>query len=82
MTSQQTGPTDVRPNTLRDQTVPNTFRSQIGPDPADRRGLNSGGGREMLPGRRVRPRIPGWVLLTAAVLAILIIGSLLNGTGS
>ena len=54
MTYKQSGPDEVRPNTLRDQAAPNTFRSQTGPGTVGRQDLNSGGGNAAPPGRVAR----------------------------
>jgi len=80
MTDKQTGPLEVRPNTLRDQRAPNTFRSQAGRGPAGKRGLNSGGGNAAPPGRMARPQLRLWVSLVVVVLAVLVTQYLLTGT--
>jgi hypothetical protein len=80
MTNQQGGPYEVRPNTLRDQRAPNTFRNQAvaGAD-GGRQQLNSGGGN-MAPLRRIpRPQVSIWVYLVAAALAVLVLLYLLQG---
>ncbi|HXQ96463.1 MAG TPA: hypothetical protein VN800_06020 [Candidatus Acidoferrales bacterium] len=79
MTNQQGGPYEVRPNTLRDQRAPNTFRNQVvaGAD-GGRQQLNSGGGN-MGPLRRIpRPQVSIWVYVVAAVLAVVLVLVLLS----
>ena len=80
MSTQQGGPSDVRPNTLRDQRAPNTFRVTTAPGtPGSRQELNSGGGN-MAPLRsRPRPRVSIWVYVVAAVLAVMLVLVLLQG---
>jgi hypothetical protein len=74
MTNQQGGPGVVRPNTLRDQRAPNTFRVTGAPGtPGSRQQLNSGGGN-MGPLRRIpRPQVSLWVYVLAAVLAVVLV---------
>ncbi len=79
MTNQQGGPGEVRPNTLRDQRAPNTFRNQAvaGAD-GGRQQLNSGGGN-MAPLRRIpRPHVSIWVYVLAAALAVVLVLVLLS----
>ena len=80
MTYQQTGPLEVRPNTLRDQAAPNTFRSQTGPGTVGRQDLNSGGGNAAPPGRVARPQLRLWVYMALAVLVVFVALYLLPGT--
>ena len=75
MTNRPGGPSDVRPNTLRDQRAPNTFRNQA--VEAGGRDLNAGGGNA---GPRSRAtRLSLWVYLIVAVVAALVALYLLNG---
>jgi hypothetical protein len=79
MTYKQTGPLEVRPNTLRDQRAPNTFRNQAGPGADGGRDLNAGGGNAA-PGRRTaRPQVRLWVYMALAVVAVFVALYLLNG---
>lgn len=76
MTNQPGGPGDVRPNTLRDQRAPNTFRNQA-VEGTGGRDLNAGGGNA---GPRSRAtRLSLWVYLIVAVVAALVALYLLNG---
>ena len=80
MTNEQGGPYEVRPNTLRDQRAPNTFRSQVvaGAN-GGRQQLNSGGGN-MGPLRRIsRPQVSLWVYVVAAVLAVMVVLYVMQG---
>ena len=81
MTYQQRGPGEVRPNTLRDQRAPNTFRAVTAPGtPGSRQELNRGGGNAA-PLRRIpRPQLSIWVYLVVAVLVVLVALFLLTGT--
>jgi hypothetical protein len=80
MTNQQSGPGEVRPNTLRDQRAPNTFRVTGAPGtPGSRQALNSGGGNMAPLGRLARPRLSIWVYVVVAVLAVLVLLYLLQG---
>ena len=80
MMDKQTGPLEVRPNTLRDQRSPNTFRNQSGPGPAGGQDLNSGGGKAAPPRRMARPQLRLWVYLALAVLVVFVALYLLSGT--
>jgi len=80
MTDKQTGPLEVRPNILRDQRAPNTFRSQADPGPATRRGLNSGGGNAAPPGRMCPAAAPPLGVGGVVVRAVLVTLSLLTRT--
>ncbi len=80
MTDQQSGPGEVRPNTLRDQRAPNTFRAAPAPGaPGSRQALNRGGGNMAPLGRVARSQGSLWVYLVVAVLAVLVILYLLQG---
>lgn len=80
MIDKHIGPVEVRPNILRDQTAPNTLRSQSGAGFAGKQDLNSGGGKAA-PGRPLaRPQLRVWVFVALAVLAVFVALSLLNGT--
>jgi hypothetical protein len=76
----QSGPGEVRPNTLQDQRAPNTFRVTGTPGtPGSRQQLNRGGGN-MAPLRRIRrPHVSMWVYLVVAVVAVLVVLYLLQG---
>jgi len=80
VTYRQTGPLEVQPNTLRDQRVPNTFRSQADPAAAVRQDLNSGGGVAGPPRLMARPQLRLWVFVALAVLGVIVALSLLSGT--
>ena len=79
MTNQQGEPYEVRPNTLRDQRAPNTFRNQAvaGAD-GGRQQLNSGGGNMGRLRGIARPQVSLWVYVVAAVLAVLLVLVLLS----
>jgi hypothetical protein len=79
MSDQQSGPDEVRPNTLRDQRAPNTFRVTKGPGtPGSRQELNAGGGSMGPLGRIARPQVSIRVLVVVAVLALLLVLVLLS----
>ena len=67
------GPVEVRPNVLRDQTAPNTLRSQSGVGSAGQQDLNGAGGKA--PPRRpvARPRLRPWVYVALAVLVVIVL---------
>jgi hypothetical protein len=79
VTYKQTGPLEVRPNSLRNQAVPNTFRNQAGPGPVGRQDLNSGGGKAAPPKRVARPQLRLWVSVALAVMVVVVALYLLNG---
>jgi hypothetical protein len=79
MTNKQTGPLEVRPNTLRDQSAPNTFRRKAGSGPVDRQVLNRGGGNAGPPRRVARPGLRPWVYVALAVLVVVIALYVLGG---
>ena len=80
MTDQQSRPGEVRPNTLRDQRAPNTFRAAPAPGaPGSRQALNRGGGYMAPLSRVARSQGSLWVYLVVAVLAVLVILYLLQG---
>jgi hypothetical protein len=91
MTYRQTGPLEVRPNTLRDQRPPNTLHtrsSEASPGgPAGPAGLNrlrvgSGGARSKRTPRSgmvVRPGISPWPYVALALLAFVVVVFLING---
>ena len=68
MTYRPSGSAEVRPNILRDQSIPNTFRSQTGPGGSGRQDLNSGGGKAAPRLRPIRRRPPVWVYVAVAVV--------------
>ena len=74
------GPVEVRPNVLRDQTVPNTLRSQSGAGSAGMQDLNSGGGRAAPHGARAWPQLRPWAYVALAVLAVVVALFLLGVT--
>ncbi len=76
MTNQQGGPGDVRPNTLRDQRAPNTFRNQAVAGAGGERDLNAGGGNAGP--RRRATRLPLWVYAALVVVAVFVALYLLN----
>jgi len=80
MINKQTGPVVVRPNILRDQTAPNTLRSQFGAGSAGKQDLNSGGGKAAPRRPLARPQLRLWVYVALAVLVVLIALYLLTGT--
>ena len=94
MTYRQTGPVEVRPNTLRDQRPPNTFHTTpggatpgsaagpIGPIGPNRLRVGAGGARSKRtprPGMAARPGISPWTYIALALLAFAIVVYLLNG---
>ena len=79
MIERRIGPVEARPNILRDQTVPNTLRSQSGAGSAGRQDLNSGGGRAAPRRSLARPQLRPWVYVALAVLVVFVL-YLLGGT--
>ncbi len=91
MTYRQTGPVEVRPNTLRDQRPPNTFHTTpsgatpgggAGPVGPNRLRVGTGGARSKRtprPGMAARPGISPWTYIALALLAFVIVVYLLNG---
>jgi hypothetical protein len=80
MTEKQTGPVEVRPNTLQGQSMPNTFRSQAGSGPADKQYLNSGGGNTAPPTRLARPALPLRAVVFLAAVLVFVALILFSGT--
>jgi type VI protein secretion system component VasF len=70
MTYKPSGSTEVKPNTLRDQRAPNTFRSQAGPGAEGRQDLNPGGGITDPRTRRARGRLPLWVYVAVVIVVV------------
>ncbi len=80
MTERQTGPVEVRPNTLQQgQSEPNTFRSQTGSGTAARQYLNAGGGNAAPPRRLAVLQLPLQVYVAIAVLLVFVAVYLLIG---
>ena len=88
MTYRQTGPVEVRPNTLRDQRPPNTFRTKPGtasPDAAryqNRLRIGVGGARSKRtprPGPVARPGLSRWMYVALALLGFVVVMYLING---
>ena len=91
MTYRQTGPVEVRPNTLRDQRPPNTFHTRpseaspggpAGPVGPNRLRVGIGGARSKRmprPGMVARPGLSPLVYLAAALLGFIVVMYLLNG---
>jgi hypothetical protein len=80
MINKQTGPLEVRPNILRDQTAPNTLRSQSGAGSAGKQDLNSGGGKAAPPTRMAGPQLRLWVFVALTGLVVFVALYLLSGT--
>ena len=95
MTYRQTGPVEVRPNTLRDQRPPNTFHTTpsgatpggaagpIGPVGPNRLRAGTGSARAKRTPRSgmvARPGISPWTYVALALLAFAIVVYLLTGT--
>jgi len=79
MTGKPDGRVEVRPNTLRDQMAPNTFRTASAPRRPDGPLAMPGGGGQ---GRRrmvARPQPPRWAYVALGVLAIVIALYLMQG---
>jgi hypothetical protein len=79
MTGKPDGRVEVRPNTLRDQMAPNTFRAASAARRPDE-GQSMAGGR----GRRrrpmvARPQAPRWTYVALGLLAIVIALYLMRG---
>jgi type VI protein secretion system component VasF len=70
MTYRPSGSTEVKPNTLRDQRAPNTFRSQARPGAEGRQDLNPGGGIAAPRTRLARGRLPLWVYLAVVIVVV------------
>ena len=80
MTYRPVGPTEVRPNTLQDQAIPNTFRSKGGPMTVDQPRINSGGGNAGPARLGVRPQLRLWVYLAIGLLVVIVAVFVLNAT--
>ena len=80
MIDKQTGPTQVRPNTLQGQSAPNTFRSQTGSETASKQYLNSGGGNAAPPRRLAIPQLPIGAFVVLVIVVIFVALYLLSGT--
>ena len=80
MTDKQTGPIEVRPNTLQGQAAPNTFRSQAGPGTVGKQDLSSGGGILAQLRLVAWPQLPLRAYLALAVLVVFVALYLLSGT--
>ena len=80
MIEKHTRPVEVRPNILRDQTAPNTLRSQTGLGSAGKQDLNSGGGKAAPRRPLARPQLALWVYVALAVLVVFVVLYLLGGT--
>ena len=70
--------TEVKPNILRDQRAPNTFRSQAGPGAEGRLDLNPGGGIAAPGPRLARGRLPIWVYLAVVIVVVYVALMLLS----
>ncbi len=94
MTYRQTGPVEVRPNTLRDQRPPNTFHTRpgeaspggpagpVGQAGPNRLRVGAGGARSKRtprPAMVARPGLSRWTFVVLALLAFVVIAFLLNG---
>ncbi len=80
MTGKPNGPVEVRPNTLRDQMPPNTFRAASAPRQAGgRQDVNRGGGSMAKRPVVARPQVPLWVYVALGVVAVVIALYLLRG---
>ncbi len=80
MTDKQTGSFEVRPNTLKGQSVPNTFGTQIDSGAAARQYLNSGGGNMAPPRRSALPQLALRVYVAVALLLVFVALYVLTGT--
>ena len=80
MIERHTGPIEVQPNTLRDQRVPNTFRSQSGPGSAGKHDLNRSGGQAAPRRPLAWPQLLVWASVALVVLAVLVTLYLLTRT--
>jgi hypothetical protein len=80
MIDRRIGPVEAQPNILRDQTVPNTLRSQSGAGSAGTQDLNSGGGRAAPRRSPARPQVRLLVYVALAVLAVVVALLLLSAT--
>ncbi len=78
MAERPAGPTEVRPNTLQGQSIPNTFRSDMA-GPASRQYLNSGGGNSAPPTRLSIPALPIRTFVILVVVLVAVALYLLNG---
>jgi hypothetical protein len=68
MTDKQTGPSEVRPNTLKGRSVPNTCGTRIDSGAGARRYLNGGGGNTAQPRRLALPQLALRVYVAVAVV--------------
>jgi len=80
MTDKQTGPLEVRPNTLKGQSMPNTFGTQIDSAAGPRQYLNKGGGNMAPPKPSALPRLAPRVYVALAVLLVFVALYLLTAT--
>ena len=80
MTDKQTGPFEVRPNTLMGQSTPNTFGTPVDSAARPRQYLNSGGGNKAATGRSALPPLGFRVYVALAVLVLFIAVYLLTAT--
>jgi hypothetical protein len=79
MSGKMTGPTQVQPNTLQGQSIPNTFRSQGSSGAVVGQYLNSGGGSS---GLAPRLAVPGLPLRLIVVLVVILVFAALYLLGS
>jgi len=79
MTGKPDGRVEVRPNTLRDQMAPNTFRTAEAPRRPDRRRATTGTGRRGSRPVVALPQTPRWAYVALGVLAIVIALYLMQG---
>ena len=79
MTGKPNGNVDVRPNTLRDQMAPNTFRASTPPRRPDRSQAQTGAGSGRQRLRPMAAQTPRWVYVALGALAIVIALFLLQG---
>lgn len=80
MIDRQAGPLEVLANTLRNQAVPNTFRSAAGPGTVDKPRINRGGGNAGPLGHVARLQLRVWVYVAFTLLVVFVWLFVLSGT--
>lgn len=80
MSDRRAFPSEVRPNTLQGQSIPNTFRTDGGSRNAPRQPARSGGWNLAPRTRLSVPQLPVRAIVAVAVILILVGVYLLNGT--
>lgn len=80
MADRPAGPVEVRPNILRGQSVPNTFRSGVGDEAGPIQSLNRGGGTMAAANRGPGSLVPIRAIMVLVVVLIFVGLYLLTGS--